>query len=93
MGFKTARILVECFFVGPFKLNQVPLRRVNAAYVIATQTKLDISKVNIPEHVNDDYFKRIDLKEKRGKKTDIFKGGKKVRFNSLLLNCEFIGNS
>ena len=51
----------------------------NSAYVIATQTKLDVSKVKIPEHIDDDYFKRIDLKERRGKKSDIFKDGKQVR--------------
>lgn len=43
---------------GPYKVNGVPLRRVNQAYVIATSTKVDTSKVSVPETVNDAFFKR-----------------------------------
>ena len=39
-------------------MNGVPLRRVAQAYVIATQTKVDISGVNLPEGLTDDYFRR-----------------------------------
>merc|ERR1719245_420381 len=42
---------------GPFKINGVPLRRVNQAYVAATSTKIDISKVNLPE-ISDKDFKK-----------------------------------
>lgn len=43
---------------GPFKVNGVPIRRVNQAYVIATSTKLDISDVKVDEKINDAYFRR-----------------------------------
>jgi large subunit ribosomal protein L6e len=42
---------------GPFKINGVPLRRVNQAYVIATTTKVDVSKVNV-KTIDDAYFGR-----------------------------------
>ena len=32
---------------GPFKINGVPLRRVNQAYVIATRTKVDLSSCKV----------------------------------------------
>lgn len=32
---------------GPFKINGVPLRRVNQAYVIATSTKVDLTEVKV----------------------------------------------
>merc|ERR1711963_994273 len=50
---------------GPFKINGVPLRRVNQKYVIVTSTKLDVS-VAVPERVNDKYFNRIELKSHEG---------------------------
>ncbi|TPP65090.1 Ribosomal protein RPL6 [Fasciola gigantica] len=48
---------------GPFKYNGVPMRRVNQRYVIATSTHIDLSKLEIPKRVNDEYFRRSDLKE------------------------------
>mmetsp|Transcript_19144 Transcript_19144/g.36650 ORF Transcript_19144/g.36650 Transcript_19144/m.36650 type:complete len:235 (+) Transcript_19144:67-771(+) len=48
---------------GPFKVNGVPLRRVNQAYVIGTSTKIDISKVDVAKY-NDKYF----TADKPGKK-------------------------
>ncbi|KAI8808783.1 ribosomal protein L6e-domain-containing protein [Cladochytrium replicatum] len=43
---------------GPFKINGVPLRRVNQAYVIATSTKVDVSACSIDDSINDDFFKQ-----------------------------------
>ncbi|XP_052181112.1 60S ribosomal protein L6-like [Diospyros lotus] len=50
---------------GPFKINGVPLRRVNQAYVIATSTKVDISGVSV-EKFDDKYFaKQVEKKKKK----------------------------
>ncbi|KAK2662061.1 hypothetical protein Ddye_000635 [Dipteronia dyeriana] len=51
---------------GPFKINGVPLRRVNQSYVVATSTKVDISGVNV-EKLDDQYFaKEVAKKTKKG---------------------------
>merc|ERR1711881_534605 len=50
---------------GPFKINGVPMRRVNQKYVIATSTKIDFSAA-IPDRVNDEYFSRIELNAHEG---------------------------
>jgi large subunit ribosomal protein L6e len=57
---------------GPFKLNGCPLRRINQNYVIATSTKLDISKVTVPENVNDAFFNRIKAKKQKPTEGEIF---------------------
>ncbi|KAJ6257263.1 60S ribosomal protein L6-B [Drechslerella dactyloides] len=46
---------------GPFKLNGVPLRRVNARYVIATSTKIDLPELDL-DKFDDKYF-TADVKE------------------------------
>lgn len=64
---------------GPFKINGVPLRRVNARYVISTSGKVDISsidaatleKVSAPE-----YFTKEKAKEKKTEEA-FFKQGEK----------------
>ncbi|ERL83321.1 60S ribosomal protein L6-like [Dendroctonus ponderosae] len=53
---------------GPFQINACPLRRISQRYVIATQTKIDISTVKIDDKINDEYFKR--QREKRAKKEE-----------------------
>jgi len=50
---------------GPFKINGVPMRRVNQKYVLPTTTKLDIN-VTVPDRVDDKYFHRVELKAHEG---------------------------
>jgi large subunit ribosomal protein L6e len=49
---------------GPFKLNGVPIRRINQAYVIATKTKIDLGDFKVESRINDRYFKKTDKKQK-----------------------------
>jgi len=42
---------------GPYAINGVPMRRVDAAYVIATSTVVDVSGVDVSKY-DDAYFKR-----------------------------------
>ncbi|KAF8090464.1 hypothetical protein N665_0476s0040, partial [Sinapis alba] len=49
----------------PFKINGVPLRRVNQSYVIGTSTKVDISGVSL-DKFDDKYFGKVAEKNKKG---------------------------
>jgi len=51
---------------GPFSLNSCPLRRISQRYIIATQTRINMAKVVVPDHINDTYFKRAQKKRNRG---------------------------
>jgi len=61
---------------GPFKVNGVPLRRINQAYVIATSTQVDLSNVQIDEKLNDAYFQSEKKVTKKGTEEEFF-GDKK----------------
>ncbi|KRX04131.1 Translation protein SH3-like domain [Pseudocohnilembus persalinus] len=43
---------------GPYKINGVPLKRVNQAYVQPTSTKVDVKGVDVAK-IDDDFFKRV----------------------------------
>ncbi|KAF3777451.1 60S ribosomal protein L6 [Nymphaea thermarum] len=60
---------------GPFKVNGVPLRRVNQAYVIATSTKIDISDVNV-EKFDDKYFTKEAQEKKKKTEGQFFEASK-----------------
>lgn len=71
---------------GPYKINGVPLKRVNQSYVIATSTKVDISSVKLSEKLNDSLFQRI--KESRVKKHTLAKAGEQVTAAEKAVSAE-----
>jgi large subunit ribosomal protein L6e len=66
---------------GPFKINGVPLRRVNSRYVIATSYKVDVSGLDekkIEEISQPKYFTAEKAKEKAGEEA-FFKQGEQAQ--------------
>ncbi|TCD68200.1 hypothetical protein EIP91_011372 [Steccherinum ochraceum] len=61
---------------GPFKINGVPLRRVNQAYVIATSTKVELGELKLDEKINDAYFKNSASKGPGSAEAEFFSEGK-----------------
>ncbi|KAL7677142.1 hypothetical protein ACOME3_003387 [Neoechinorhynchus agilis] len=49
---------------GPYRLNGCPLRRVNQNHLLATDTRIKLDDIKLPETVNDDMFARHDKKQK-----------------------------
>ena len=69
---------------GPYKLNGVPLRRVNASFVIATSTRVDLTGLKLkPEITTDAYYTapKTAKPKRTGKDDAVFAAakGKKVR--------------
>ncbi|CAI0374258.1 unnamed protein product, partial [Linum tenue] len=63
---------------GPFKVNGVPLRRVNQAYVIGTSTKVDISGTNV-DKFDDKYFAKAAEKKNKKGEGEFFEADKERR--------------
>jgi len=72
---------------GPFKVNGVPLRRVNQAYAIATSTQVNISKVDVSKF-DDSYFKAQEKKDKKKTEENFFED----KAEDKKLSQEYIDN-
>ena len=90
------RLLIDrwlSYVVGPFKINGVPLRRVNQSYVIGTSTKVDISCVNV-EKFDDKYFAKEGEKKKKKGEGEFFEAEKEVKrlwFICFAICISFLG--
>ncbi|KAL5711475.1 hypothetical protein ACHQM5_021925 [Ranunculus cassubicifolius] len=74
---------------GSFKINSVPLRRVNQAYVIATSTKVDLVGLDISKYDDSKYFAK-QVEKKKKKKGEEKKDDQKTADAALLKTIEAI---
>merc|ERR1711862_270716 len=56
---------------GPYKVNGVPLKRVNPAYVIPTSTKLNVAGCDV-KSVDDKFFAKSKVKKDKKDETAFF---------------------
>ena len=78
---------------GPFKVNGVPLRRVNARYVIATSLKVELKGLDsktIDKVSEKGYFTEGKSKDKKGEEA-FFKQGEKPEVSILSLHTDIHG--
>ncbi|KAI9756258.1 MAG: hypothetical protein M4579_003925 [Chaenotheca gracillima] len=71
---------------GPFKVNGVPLRRVNARYVIATSAKVDLSGIDsktVEKVSGEDYWVREKGKKSKKGEEEFFAQGEKPESKKL----------
>jgi len=76
---------------GPYKLNGVPLKRVNAAYVLPTRTKLNLASVPTLDQITDALFKKVAVKgDKKDKSAQFFDDpkAKKERISEQRRNAQ-----
>jgi large subunit ribosomal protein L6e len=71
---------------GPYKLNGVPLKRVNQAYTLTTSTKVDLKGVDVSK-IDDALFKKEKQAKKAGEKKFFAEAGK-VSFASIFFTKE-----
>eukprot|EP00727_Mastigamoeba_balamuthi_P007422 m51a1_g330 putative 60S ribosomal protein L6e (260) ;mRNA; f:467057-468039 len=78
---------------GPFKINGVPLRRVNQAHVIATSTRIRIGSVKVDAAISDATFTKTREAAKRKGEAEFFKDkkeGDKPAAPKAKVSAEFV---
>jgi large subunit ribosomal protein L6e len=78
----------KCSLLGPFKVNGVPLKRVNQAYVIATSTNIDISSIDVSKF-EDKYFMKEKTKKVKKTEGEFFKSEEEVCSSFSHISCTF----
>ena len=77
---------------GPYKYNGVPLKRVNVAYALPTNTKLKLD-AKVADSIKDNFFKKTELNikeekdffvEEKLKKKELLKKEKKDKLQLIL---------
>ena len=53
---------------GPFKLNGVPVKRVNQSYTLTTSTKVDLAGVDASKITDETFAKEVKAKQTRSHK-------------------------
>jgi large subunit ribosomal protein L6e len=65
---------------GPYKVNGVPLKRVNQAYVLPTKTRVNLAAVPGLDKVNDEFFStKVAVKRNTAKLSDFVEEPQKKR--------------
>jgi len=67
---------------GPYKVNGVPLRRINQVYVIATSTRIDIKGVDV-KNIDDKFFAKKSVKAAADKKGEFLSDAAKPKYEKL----------
>ena len=73
---------------GPYKINGVPLRRVNQSTVIPTSTKVELGAAKL-DQLTDDFFKRIAAKRTKRSEDTFFQNKEQeviLRFSQFSIN-------
>ena len=71
---------------GPYKVNGVPIRRVNQRYVIATSTKVDLADFAVDAKFDDAYFQKPKGTKKAKSEEEFFDDGEGKKAEKLKLS-------